>query len=163
MNSEFLKFATHATKIPLLLLLAFLSMAFCFSMPEKSMLNSDTWFIFLGKKQIASSWKNNLGDTIVLSPKKNSPSDTLSFSRYFCGADALGTTTHLTLRNEKNDIIIETNYLNKTIAFEAKLSLNEIFQSPNFTKNKTFGIYLSYSAPDQGLTQTEYFGMIVVK
>ncbi|RZJ65527.1 MAG: hypothetical protein EOO50_13350 [Flavobacterium sp.] len=106
-----------------------------FSEPENGAVNSNSWSISIGKKEILASYKGNkMGDLATIETASVKPTDVLVAKRYLCGMSAQDATSTLIFKNSSNDIINETQNTDDGMTFFVRLPMAKILESPNFEK-----------------------------
>ncbi len=149
----------------LILIITIISLSFCsWTIAKTNMLNSNSWGISIGKKDILASWKNNkMGDFASLSKKNLKLSDTLFVQRYLCGYDGNNSITTLTIKNSRNEIIKESVNKNNYMIFKAKMPLSDFLDSATINNKQILLVYFTIFSKIENLNQTVLLGRLKFK
>jgi hypothetical protein len=141
------------------------SLIFCsWTAFKPNLSNSNSWSISIGKKILLASWKNNkMGDTVIIDIKTLKSKDTLFVTQYLCGYDGRNSSTTLTIKDDRGQVIKESTSMNSQLMYSAKLSLTEIMASNKFTNNQILNIYFSIYSKSDKINQTVLLGRLQVK
>ena len=140
-------------------------MTFCsWTMSKSNLINTNSWGISIGKKEILASWKNNkMGDTATIDKKKLKLSDTLFVQRYLCGYNGQNSITTVTIKNSQNEIIRESINKDNQWMFTAKITLSDILNSPKIKDNQLVDIHFTIDSKTENINQTVLLGRLKLK
>jgi hypothetical protein len=104
-------------------------------------LNSDTWYVKLGHRELLTWQKNEVGDTATIDLIKLKTNDTLYVQQYFCGGSAENSVTILQLLNQDNQVIAETtNNRDSFLFFTGSMALKDVLINDKIKKGEILSI-----------------------
>ena len=126
-------------------------------------LNVDTWEMRIGRKQILNWQKNKIGDTVLIDKNKIGLTDTLFVQRYLCGQSGQNSTTTLTIKNEKNEIVQQSINTDNQFVFTGKISLATILSSDKLAGSKVLEVIFSIDSRPHKINETVVLGRLKFK
>jgi hypothetical protein len=143
-----------------LLSLAIMTILFC-SWTINDVVNTNSWVIRIGKKDLLSSAKNNkIGDTVLIDKKKIKLTDSLYAGMYLCGYSGQNSVTTLKIKDQQNKVIKEVINKNDQLTFSAKIPASEVFVLNSFNSGEIFSVFLSIESNSEEINQTYLLGRL---
>ncbi len=121
-------------------------------------LNSNTWCIQIGGKDLITWTKNEMGDEVKLKLKSLKSTDILHVQRYLCGQTSENSITTLTIKNNFNKIIKEVTHKSSSMMFEADIPLKDFINQ--FWNGQTISIYFTINSNTKALSDTVLLGRL---
>lgn len=121
--------------------------------------NTNTWSISIGKTELLSWRKQEIGAEAGVKRSALRLSDTLHARMYFCGSNARHSISVLTIRNSSDKLIASYTHQNQGIGFEADAPLNGFLdQCP---QGESLQVYFSIlDAEQKALNRTILLGKL---
>ncbi len=121
--------------------------------------NVNTWSISVGKTELMSWMKQEIGAETSVKKSALRLSDTLHAQMYFCGSDAGNSTSVLTIKNSSDSLIAAFSHRNTGLSFEADAPLKAFLTqcSPGETLQLYFSIF---NAEQKTLNRTILLGKL---
>lgn len=125
-------------------------------------LNVNTWSISVGKTQLLSWMKQEIGAEASVKKSALRLSDTLHAQMYFCGSDAGNSTSVLTIKNSSDSLIAAFPHKNTGPGFEADAPLKGFLSqcSPGETLQLYFSIF---NAEQKAMNRTLLLGKLKLR
>lgn len=127
-----------------------------------SSFNSNTWCISIGKTELLSWMKHDIGAEASVKKSTLRLSDTLHAQMYFCGSDAGNSTSVLTIKNSSDSLIGSYPHKNTGLGFEADAPLKGFLN--RCSPGESLQIYFSiFNAEHKALNKTLLLGKLKLR
>lgn len=122
-------------------------------------LNSNTWSISIGKTELLSWMKQEIGAEVSVRKSALRLSDTLHAEMYFCGSNAQRSISVLTIKNSSDKLLASYPHQNNGMGFEANAPLKGFLNQG--ATGETLLIYFSvFDAEQKALNRTILLGKL---